>query len=83
MNDSGVDMIKVQLIDGEFPSLPTKAVANQILLSWKFKLGACSNNVVDVEWSPDGSLLASCSLDNLIVIWTASGKQVKLIEAEL
>ena len=35
----------------------------------------CSNNVVDVGWSPDDSLLASCSLDNLIVIWTSSGNK--------
>lgn len=30
------------------------------------------NNVVDLSWSPDGSLVASASLDNLVIIWEAS-----------
>lgn len=35
------------------------------------------NNVTDVDWSHDDQLLASCSLDNHIIIWdTKSGKKV-------
>ena len=35
------------------------------------------NNVVDLTWSPDGSLLASASLDNTVIIWEpASGRRV-------
>ncbi len=35
------------------------------------------NNVTDVDWSHDDGLLASCSLDNHIIIWdTKTGKKV-------
>lgn len=35
------------------------------------------NNVTDVDWSHDDSLLASCSLDNHIIVWdAATGKRV-------
>ena len=28
-----------------------------------------SSDVIDIAWSPDDSMLASCSLDNLVIIW--------------
>ena len=35
-----------------------------------------ANNVTDVSWSPDDTLLASASLDNLIFVWDAQGNKV-------
>ncbi|GAX73667.1 hypothetical protein CEUSTIGMA_g1118.t1 [Chlamydomonas eustigma] len=39
--------------------------------NWKpFRtLGGHSNNVVDIAWSPNGKMLASASLDNLVIVW--------------
>lgn len=46
----------------------------------KFLLRGHGSNVVDLSWSPDGSLLATASIDNSVIIWdTESGKQVKSI----
>ena len=28
-----------------------------------------TSDVIDIAWSPDDSMLASCSLDNLVIIW--------------
>jgi len=32
--------------------------------------------VTDVAWSPDDSLLATCSLDNYVFVWDAHGARV-------
>lgn len=40
-------------------------------------MAACSNNVMDVAWSPDDSMVATCSLDNSVMVWSAAGKQVQ------
>jgi len=46
----------------------------------KFLLRGHSSNVVDMSWSPDGSLLATASLDNSVIVWDATtGKPVKTI----
>ena len=45
--------------------------------NWKVvqSLRGHSNGIPDLNWSPDDSLLASCSLDNTVLIWdTLSGK---------
>ena len=40
-----------------------------------------SNNVVDLAWSPDDNMLASCSLDNTVRIWdTVRGNLVTVIQ---
>ena len=40
-----------------------------------------SNNVVDLGWSPDDSLLASASLDNAVCIWdVASGQRLHTLD---
>jgi WD40 repeat protein len=40
------------------------------------------NNVVDLSWSPDGSLIASASLDNLVIIWeVSSGQRLHTLKA--
>ena len=31
-----------------------------------------SSDVLHVEWSPDGSRLASCGVDNLVIVWQLS-----------
>ncbi len=37
-------------------------------------------NVADLAWCPDGSKLASASLDNLVVIWdAATGRQLAVL----
>ena len=36
-----------------------------------------SSDVIDIAWSPDDSMLATCSLDNLVVIWDCrTGNQI-------
>lgn len=46
----------------------------------KFLLRGHSSNVVDLSWSPDGSLLATASIDNSVIVWdTTTGKPVKTI----
>ena len=46
----------------------------------KFLLRGHGSNVVDLSWSPDGSLLATASIDNSVIIWDSNtGKQVKSI----
>ena len=46
----------------------------------KFLLRAHGSNIVDLSWSPDGSLLATASIDNSVIIWDSdTGKQVKSI----
>lgn len=34
-----------------------------------------TNNVMDVGWSPDDSMLASASLDNLVLVWDSHGQK--------
>lgn len=35
------------------------------------------SDVIDIAWSPDDSMLASCSLDNLVIIWDCrTGNQI-------
>ncbi|KAL4452249.1 hypothetical protein ABPG75_007911 [Micractinium tetrahymenae] len=51
--------------------------------NWKTRLvlRGHSNNVVDLGWSPDDSLLASCSLDNTVCIWDpATGQRVRVLD---
>lgn len=45
--------------------------------NWKViqSLRGHSAGIPDLNWSPDDTLLASCSLDNMVLVWdTASGK---------
>ena len=41
-----------------------------------------SGDVLDVSWSPDLKYLASCSVDNMIVIWNANSLPQKFIVLE-
>jgi|APGre2960657444_1045066.scaffolds.fasta_scaffold07982_3 protein HIRA/HIR1 len=54
------------------PCVYSLACWAQVLLS----LRGHANNVTDVSWSPDDTLLASASLDNLIFVWDAQGNKV-------
>ena len=27
------------------------------------------SDVIDIAWAPDDSMLASCSLDNMVIVW--------------
>mmetsp|Transcript_3647 Transcript_3647/g.10485 ORF Transcript_3647/g.10485 Transcript_3647/m.10485 type:complete len:952 (-) Transcript_3647:137-2992(-) len=40
--------------------------------SQSFALRGHASCVMDVAWSPDGCLLASCSLDNKVIVWDSS-----------
>jgi len=50
---------------------------------WKLvcPLRAHANNVTDLSWSPDGSLLATASLDNTVVVWetTPGTPSIKIV----
>ena len=51
--------------------------------NWRVKslLRGHSNNVVDIAWSYDSSMIASASLDNCIFVWNPeNGKRLKLLE---
>ncbi|PSC72094.1 HIRA isoform X1 [Micractinium conductrix] len=51
--------------------------------NWKTKLvlRGHSNNVVDLGWSPDDKLLASCSIDNSVCIWDGTdGRRLHTID---
>jgi protein HIRA/HIR1 len=38
-------------------------------------------NIADLAWAPDASLLASASLDNLVIVWDpATGRQVQILK---
>jgi protein HIRA/HIR1 len=41
-------------------------------LNFVKKLPSMNSDVIDMAWSHDNSYLASCSLDNTIVIWDAT-----------
>lgn len=50
--------------------------------NWRLRtiLRGHGTNIVDLNWSPDGSLIATASLDTNVIIWdAATGKQVKTI----
>lgn len=50
--------------------------------NWRTKLflRGHSSNIVDLSWSPDGSFLATASLDNSVIVWDiGTGKPVKTI----
>ena len=34
-----------------------------------------TKDVMDVAWSPDDSMLASASLDNLVLVWDSHGQK--------
>ena len=39
------------------------------------------SDVIDIAWAPDDSMLASCSLDNLIIVWDpATGQRVTTLK---
>ncbi len=42
-----------------------------------------ANNVTDVAWSPDDALLATCSLDNYVFVWDATGVRVATLAGAL
>jgi len=48
------------------------------LENWKQRtlLRGHRSHVMDVGWSPDGSMLASCSLDNSVIVWEVGGGTV-------
>lgn len=51
--------------------------------NWKHivMLRGHSNNVTDLAWSKDDTYLASCSLDNTIIIWNPkNGQQITTLE---
>lgn len=51
--------------------------------NWKViqSLRGHSAGIPDLNWSPDDSLLASCSLDNMVLVWdTASGKLLQKLQ---
>lgn len=51
--------------------------------NWKViqSLRGHSAGIPDLNWSPDDSLLASCSLDNMVLIWdTASGRLLQTLK---
>ncbi|KAK9830498.1 hypothetical protein WJX72_012086 [[Myrmecia] bisecta] len=53
------------------------------LENWKQRLAlrGHSNNVTDLTWAPDDSMLASCSLDNLVMVWdTSTGHPVRTLK---
>ena len=41
---------------------------------------AHSGPVTDIAWSPDDTMLASCSLDNLVCVWDASGTLLRRLD---
>lgn len=52
--------------------------------NWKhvMTLRGHSNNVTDLAWSRDDTYLATCSLDNTIIIWNPkTGQQVTTLQA--
>ena len=39
------------------------------------------SDVIDIAWAPDDSMLASCSLDNLVIVWDpATGQKVHTLK---
>ena len=39
------------------------------------------SDVIDIAWAPDDSMLASCSLDNLVIVWDpVTGQRVKTLK---
>ena len=40
-----------------------------------------ASDVIDIAWAPDDSMLASCSLDNLVIVWDpATGQRVHTLK---
>ncbi|KAL4441231.1 hypothetical protein ABPG77_011468 [Micractinium sp. CCAP 211/92] len=65
------------------PGGSTLGVSSANVENWKTRvvLRGHSNNVVDLGWSPDDRLLASCSLDNTVCIWDpATGQRVRVLD---
>jgi protein HIRA/HIR1 len=53
------------------------------LENWKIlhSLRGHSNNITDIAWSNDDTLVASCSLDNTIIVWNVkTGQKVQTLE---
>lgn len=65
-------------------SFGTKSAPN--LENWRAKhtLRGHANNITDLAWSSNGKMLASASLDNSVIVWSASqngsGRQVKVLK---
>ncbi|KAI3438112.1 hypothetical protein D9Q98_000553 [Chlorella vulgaris] len=65
------------------PGGSTLGGASASIENWRnrFVLRGHGNNVVDLGWSPDDSLLASASLDNMVHIWDAgSGHHLRTLD---
>lgn len=48
----------------------------KILENWRCvgQLRGHTSDIIDLSWSPDETRLASCSLDNLVIIWDITRK---------
>ena len=66
-------------------ALAARRLAAQMHPAWRTgspaqRCAGHNNNITDLAWSPDGTLLASASLDNTVVVWdAASGHRVRTL----